>query len=80
MCLFMIQNTENLWVCFYMNQFNKMMRLYLIYLILEYIFVLRLEEVLVDPMVAGYGLVSLVKLLMFHKLKFRLGVKVVPWM
>ena len=41
---------------------------------------LRLEEVLVDPMVAGYGLVSLVKLLMFHKLKFRLGVKVVPWM
>ena len=44
------------------NQLNKMIKLYLIYLILEYIWVPGLEKVLVYPLVAGYGFLLVVKL------------------
>ena len=45
-----------------MNHLNKMMEIYLIYLILEELLMLGLEEVLADKLLVGYELVLVVKL------------------
>ena len=56
---------KQMWVYCYMNQLNKMMDLYLIYLVLEEMLVLMFKEVLVevllDPLLAAQAVMSVVR-------------------